>query len=139
MIKTFNINGTQVAINVLATKEFYKTQKNISEDCDCSDCSYYQNIFTNKSFAFFDILTKMGVDIKKNLSSEPTGVWCIRNESNNIIHVTNYHHVIGNITQSKQVECSIVEHKLNFNLFFRQIEENIIDIELSIDSTSNKN
>ena len=114
---------------------FYLTQNKITDDCSCEDCLFYTTVFTKERLEIFSMLSSMGVDLERNLQSEPTGVWCVMNEHNNFLHSQQVYRTIGQITPSgvTQVKYEKVENGYKVNALFLKAGDNTIDIDLMID------
>ena len=41
----------------------------------------------------------MGIDLGKNLTDEPTGVWCVRNESGDFLHCEQVYQAVGELSK----------------------------------------
>lgn len=135
MKEEFNIVNHIIKIDVQATIHFYQTQNSILDDCTCNDCSYFYHDFIHKSFSVFDTLRRFGVDLGKNLNSEPTGVWCVREDNGKVVHIFQVYQVIGHFadTSLEEIHYSITESDLNFNIKLIQSGSDNIDIELRIE------
>ena len=74
MGRIFKLDDIELISYVEATREFYRTQSRIIDGCECEDCKFYYHIFSRKNLELYNYLSNLGVDIGKNLDSEPTGV-----------------------------------------------------------------
>ncbi|WP_338768199.1 hypothetical protein WAF17_07320 [Bernardetia sp. ABR2-2B] len=131
----FTIEKNQIEVDVKATREFYLTQNKIPKDCKCEDCEYFYNEFTNLSSKTLEQLKSFGVDLGKNLTSEPTGVWCVRDDRGEVIHIFQVYQISGKLleTNEKEFEYSNIENGLKMNIKFLQSSLDKIDIELTVD------
>ncbi len=137
MTVTIEIEGFLLLIDRDKTQQFYLTQENIVDDCQCTDCKFYSETFTKEPIKIFSILSSFGVDLQKNVSSEPTGVWCIRDENDMFLHCGQVYQVVGQFEKGdkSQVKYETQENGYNVNAVFIKGESNTIDIELNIDKT----
>ncbi|SFT40105.1 hypothetical protein SAMN05216474_0354 [Lishizhenia tianjinensis] len=137
MNHTFKIGDHQIEVDIDATREFYTRQNKIIDDCECQDCFYFHNDFINQPLNIFKILISFGIDIKKNLNSEPTGLWCIRNKNGQVSHLVQRFQLIGKLIQNKENYFILSSHDNGFKVStsFSQSANNKIDIELIIDET----
>lgn len=78
------------------------------------------------------MLSGMGVAITKNLSSEPTGVWCIRDDKGTMNHCQHVLRVFGKIVGEDKILYQNNEYGYAVNSEFVQINPNEIEIELNI-------
>ena len=63
----------------------------------CDDCRFYATTFISQDLEIFGILKLMGIDLGKNLTDEPTGVWCVRNESGDFLDCEQVYQAVGEI------------------------------------------
>ncbi|MCB0401360.1 MAG: hypothetical protein KDD41_04705 [Flavobacteriales bacterium] len=70
----FQIGQCRINVNIGKTKDFYKSQPKISENCTCKDCSYFENIVTKKNIRLMKILSQMGVDLTRQPNINLNGV-----------------------------------------------------------------
>lgn len=125
----FQIAGKSVFVDIDATTKFYSSQNHISEDCPCDDCNHYLNYFIKRPFEILTILSKMGIDLEKNLNSEPTGVWCHVGEDNQLGHCSQTFEVIGSINSSFTYQYR--EFGYDIKVVFEKIDEGKIFIGLN--------
>ena len=132
---TFLINDGTLLVDIDETKAFYLTQDKITNDCMCEDCLFYATVFTRKPLEIFKMLSSMGIDLEKNLQSEPTGVWCIRDEQSNFLHCQQVYQTVGQITSAdtSQLKYEQIENGYKVNALFLNAGDSKVDIVLSID------
>ena len=137
MTVTIEIEGCSLLVYGDKTQQSYLTQENIVDDCQCSDCKFYSETFTKEPLEIFSILSSFGVDLQKNLSSEPTGVWCVRDENDIFLYCRQVYHVVRQFSKcdKSRVKYEKQENDYNVNAVFFIGEGNIIDIELNIYKT----
>lgn len=135
MTQTFKINNEDLHVDPAKTREFYLTQNKIIDDCKCDDCSFYTTNFIKENLEIFYILRSMGVDLEKNLTSEPTGVWCIRNDNGNILHCQQVYQTVGQILTNdvSKVNYEKTENGFKVAATFLKTDSDKVDIELLID------
>lgn len=126
-----------IDIDTVLTKKFYHEQVLIKNDCSCGDCAFFVDRFTKFPFEIFNILARMGVDLTKNLTSEPTGVWCIRDDTGVMNHCQQVLRVIGKIVGEDKILYKKIEYGYQVNSEFEQINSNEIDIELNFSIVPN--
>jgi len=126
------IKNEFIEVDVDATQEFYLTQNDILEDCECDDCQYFYKNFIHKPFKILEIIKKFGVDLSENLVDESTGVWCVRNDSH-LLHIFQVYQAKGVIhNPQKEIKYSVIEHGLKMEIRLYQSAFNVIDIELTV-------
>jgi hypothetical protein len=132
---TFQIEGYPLTVDCDKTKEFYLTQEKITDDCQCKDCRFYAENFTKEPLEIFSILSSMGVDLQKNLNSEPTGVWLIRDENDNFIHCDQVYQVVGHFPSEDKSQLKYEKEQDGYKISaaFLPAGSDTIDIELKID------
>lgn len=130
----FQIAENIVFADVEATKKFYSTQNHISEDCTCGDCIYYLNHFIKQPFEIFNVLSNLGIDLEKNLNSEPTGVWSIVDDENILQHCNQTCQVVGSVNS----DFTYKKQELGYNVkaSFSKDENDKVLIELNFGKIS---
>ena len=138
MTRDFEIDGITLQVDEEKTENFYLIEKKIIYNCGCDDCSFYANIWIKEPFEIFPMLEEIGVDLRKDLSSEPTGVWCIRDDNGQLIYFEQVYRVFGKIISEDRKEFSYlrVENKYKIKAKFIQGKSDCVDIELTFDSVS---
>lgn len=76
----------------------------------------------------------MGIDLQRNLNSEPTGVWCIRDEEGNLLFCSQVYQVVGVFSNGEKAEVKYekVEHGCEVSAVFLPAGSNTIDVQLEI-------
>ena len=122
-------------VDVSKTQQFYLTQDKITEDCTCDDCRFYATEFIKQTLEIFELISTMGVDLAKNLESEPTGVWCIRDNDGIFIYSQQVYQTFGVILpiNTSEIKYEKTEKGFNINALFIQIKDETIYIVLTID------
>jgi hypothetical protein len=140
MTSDFEIDGITLRVDKEATKTFYFTECRITDNCGCDDCAFYANIWIKQRFEIFQVLEQMGVDLGKNLSSEPTGVWCIRGDNGQLIYFDQVYRVFGTIVAKGRKEITYLrtEDKYKIEAKFIQYKSDWVDIELTFDTTADE-
>jgi hypothetical protein len=94
---------------------------------------------TKQPFEIFKALSDMGVDLEKNLSSEPTGVWCIRDDNGELIHFFQVYQIFGSIDSLDKAEIKYLKIDRGYKVDAKFIESsaNTVDIELKFDRLNN--
>ncbi|RPD43431.1 hypothetical protein [Paracnuella aquatica] len=135
MTITFQIEGQPLVVDCHKTREFYLTQEKIIDDCQCENCQFYAEYFTKEPLEIFSMLSSMGVDLQKNINSEPTGVWCIRDENHNFRHCGQVYQIVGHFPNGSTTEIKYekVEGNYKITVFFTGAGNDAIDIDLIID------
>ncbi len=125
----FQIAENFVIVDVEATKKFYLAQNHISEDCACGYCAYYLNHFIKQPFEIFNLLSNLGIDLEKNLNSEPTGVWSIVDDENILQHCNQTFQVVGSVNS----DFTYKKQELGYNVkaSFLKVEKDKVFIELN--------
>jgi hypothetical protein len=139
MTEDFKINGTTLKVDKVSTEKFYLTQNKITDNCGCSDCLFYADNFTKQPFEIFKTLKDMGVDLEKNLSSEPTGVWCVRDDNGQLIYCFQVYQVFASLDTLDKTEISYEKHESGYKVDAKFIQSSAdrVDIELKFDLPKN--
>ena len=134
MTTTIKVQDNSLQVDVSKTEEFYLTQHHITEDCACDDCEFYSTEFIKQPLEIFGLILKMGVDLGKNLKSEPSGVWCIREADGNFTYSQQVYQTFGHILpiDTSQIKYEKTEKGFNINALFSQTKDETIDIVLTI-------
>ena len=132
------IGGVTFTVNTTLTKEFYLSQNKITDDCTCSDCVFFFEKLIKEPFELFQILQNLGIDIGKNLSTEPTGAWCVRDDNGELIHCDHAYQMVGSVRpqDGNQVQYSKFEKGYRITAIFTPSDPDIIYIALYIDRVS---
>ncbi|MET0243390.1 MAG: hypothetical protein ABW174_07975 [Flavitalea sp.] len=94
----FKIGNVPIYVDINKTKTFYLPQMSIAENCSCESCIYFSEIFSQLSLPIFIVLKDMGVDLKKNVENEPTGVFTVLDDTNDgVFYVEQMFYVYGYI------------------------------------------
>ena len=135
MITNFNIGDCLLWVDIEKTHQFYLTQVKIKDNCQCDDCKFYSEIFIKEPLEIFLILSSLGVDLQRNLTSEPTGIWCIKDEKNNFLHCNQVYQVVGNFLQCERSQLKYEKQENNYKVvaIFLNSNSKTIDIDLHID------
>ena len=135
MVHIFEIEGCPLVLDPERTREFYLTQNKITENCSCDDCQFYTESFTQEPFEIFSLLSSMGVDLQKNLKSDPAGAWCIRDDNENVIHCDQLYTVVGHFSDKYKTFANYEKVEGNFKISaqFKESADDTILVVLSID------
>jgi len=135
LIQSFYIAGERLEIDPIKTKEFYLTQHKITDDCQCDDCHFYAVVFIQKKFSFFELLKTMGIDLRKNLTGEPTGVWCVRDDQGGFLYCQHVYQAIGQFsnTNTERFRYNMAEGDYKILAEIVKKIEGKIDFELIIE------
>ena len=99
---TFQIGQCRLHINQKRTKEFYITQPNISVNCSCGYCAYFERDVINQPNKLFALLSRMDVDISKQPHINPDGVCCIGETKPGKLGYMGYYFVYGEIGKTSK-------------------------------------
>jgi hypothetical protein len=126
------IGESKVAYNKKRTSDTYSKEINIIEDCLCEDCQYYANVITKLDLEIFQILKNAGVNLEKNLNSEPTGVWCVRDDNNEFLFCQQVYLIKGRILENNpfNYEKEELGLKITANFLNENAEDIIIDLQI---------
>lgn len=121
-------------VDTIKTQEFYLTQNKIIDDCSCADCRFYATTIIKENFEIFRILKSAGVDLKKNLSTEPTGVWCIRDDDGSLLCCQQVYQTFGKLLNNviSKFKYEMTENGFNVTAIFLPTDSGKIDIDLTI-------
>lgn len=134
MIQTFKIGDEDLCIDTDRTRELYLEQTRIVDDCSCDDCLYFSDSFIKEDLEIFRILHLMGVDLGKNLTKEPTGVWCIEDDNGFLLHCSQVYQVVGSKPASHLSEIVYEATERGFEISARFIKSGLdsFDVVLQI-------
>lgn len=109
-------------------------QHKIVDDCTCDDCNFYATNFIKNGLEIFGILNAIGIDLCKNLISEPTGVWCVRGDNGELLHCQQVYQAVGQFTKDTVSKVIYEKTENNFKIFVSvvQMENEKIDFDLII-------
>jgi len=133
MKKDFKIDGTILRVDKKVTKNLYLTEVKITDNCNCDDCDFYVNRLIKQPFEIFQMLLEMGIDLEKNLSSEPKGVWCVRDNQGQLIHVDQVYRLSGTIIDKQEIVYSRIEETYKIGARFIPYKVDYVDVELKFD------
>jgi hypothetical protein len=131
-MKEIQIGNSLIKTDKAATEKFYLSQKKITDDCQCADCKFYAETVTNYPFEIFEILRDLGVDVEKNLDSEPTGAWCVRDDNGKLLHCDQAYKFSGDLGDKGDFEYLKVEGDFRIRAEFRQIASDSVYVALDI-------
>lgn len=122
-------------VDIDKTKEFYLTQEKIIDNCTCDDCRFYATEFIKEKLEIFEVISETGVDLEKNLKSEPTGVWCVRDEDGSLLFCQQVYQVTGKILPegTSRLNYEKTEKGYKITVLFTQPSSDKIDIDLVIE------
>jgi len=129
-METIKFKEFEIQVDVEETRDFYKHQNSIMEDCGCSDCKYFHDTFSKLPFSVYEFLIKSGVNLQKNLNDEPTGVHCAV-ENDRLIFSVQENIFIGKLPQ-KELEFDYDESNFNFKVYFYHLNESEIKVQIDI-------
>ncbi|MEY5048584.1 MAG: hypothetical protein RLZZ175_1943 [Bacteroidota bacterium] len=140
MVNEINIENETLIFDTEMTKKFYLSQEKTKDGCQCLECKYYVDFFTKQPFEIFLLLQKMGVDLEKNLESEPTGVWCVRDDNGKLLHCDQAYQIFGNINseEKSEIKYSKIENNYKIDAYFKQINVDNLHVSLDINLLNNK-
>ena len=133
MKNLFKIQYISLHVDVEKTKKYYLKENKIVDDCNCGDCRFYVDVILNKPIEIFQLLLKTGVNLEKNVASEPTGVWCIIDDGI-FLYVEQTYNIVGQIVdENVNLNYKKIEFGYLVNAAFRNIDSDTISIYLSIE------
>ena len=83
----FQLGTYGVIVDLAKTKAFYSTLPQISANCSCGNCVYFEKVVIKQPLRLFDLLKDMQVDLSRQPDINPDGVYAITIQPNKI----NYH------------------------------------------------
>jgi len=100
----FQIGQSRITVDTAKTESFYLTQPRVTELCDCSLCTHYEQTVIHKPVRIYEILTKMGVDLTRYDKDDIEGVWHIGETEKFKNSYLVYYRIFGQIgkTQKKK-------------------------------------
>ena len=120
-------------VDEIETKNFYLTQNLIQEDCSCEDCKFYQEKFIKLSLDIYLKLNDCGVDLRKNINDEPTGVWVIR-EKEILIHCEPAYRLFGNFKDLKEDIYETINDNYKVTTQVFKNDNSFVTLYLTIDN-----
>ena len=132
--QTFEIQDFRMNIDIGKTRNLYSQEVKIIDNCSCEDCHFYATVFINNNLEIFRILTSVGVDLEKNVKSQP-GVWFVQDEKGNFCYCEQECRLHGSIISKgvSQFKYSRKEQGLEIAAVFAQNGIENIDIYLTIE------
>ena len=133
MEETIKIGENRIAYDNKKTSDAYSKEANIIENCPCEDCHYFVTVITQLELEIFQILKNTGVNLEKNLDSEPTGVWCIRDDNDEFVFFQQAYLIKGRILENNSFQYG--KEELGFKITAEFLNENeddvIIDLQVA--------
>lgn len=124
---------SKLNVSADATTQLYSTQHLISDDCECEDCKFYVSKVLRYGFSIHAELSSAGVDVAKNLDSEPTGVWCVRDDGGKLLYTAHAYHIVGRLYDSQaEVGYQASEQGYNLDVYLQQIDDQTVRIDVTI-------
>lgn len=107
----YTLHSNRILYDKAATVRFYKSQDPIVEDCNCEGCWLYVENVVHLDFEIFRVLKDLGVDLLKNLRSEPDGVFVTLGDKGEMVHCTQTYQIVGRLAIGPKFEVyTNVEH-----------------------------
>ncbi len=132
MIESIRLNDIIVEYDKGKTSDAYLNEINIKNDCPCGDCHFFVDVVLKIDLEIFRFLKNVGTDLKKNLKTEPTGVWCIRDDDNEFICFQQVYLIKGSLSKNSSHHYEKEELGLKINAEFINEDDNII-VDLIVD------
>lgn len=107
-------------INAEETRNYYTSERYISEGCDCDGCQNYELAADQITFEVSKLFEELGVDIKK-----PAEVYVNYSESN-ILCYGGFYHICGKIIKGESPW--VITEKTEDTMTSHLVEKNMIDI-----------
>jgi hypothetical protein len=118
----FQIGQCRINVQIWRAEDFYKAQPKITDNCQCDDCSYYQNFVAKMSNPFFDLLKSMGVDLTRQPNINPDGICCVGDVGQNSIGYMGYYLVYGQFGQTSKANSLIDDEGNGVEVSFKNAE-----------------
>ncbi|MGV9004792.1 hypothetical protein [Flavobacterium sp.] len=134
MEETISIEENKITYEKEKTSEAYLKEISIVVNCPCEDCHYFVNVITKLNLEIFRILKNACVDLEKNLDSEPTGVWCIKDNNDEFAFFQQAYLIKGRILNKDSFQYEKEELGLKINAEFLNKNTNDIIIDLQVAS-----
>lgn len=119
-------------VDKLKTEKFYLSQNLIIDDCSCNDCNFYQNEFINSSFDILKKIKDCGVDLRKNINDEPTGVWVIRKKGK-LINCQVAYRLYGDFKELKEEFYEIIDNYFKVIIHLNKNQNSFVTIYITFD------
>lgn len=130
MEEIIKIGQNRIAYDKKKTSEAYSKEVNIIENCSCEDCHYFAIVITKLELEIFQILKNAGVNLEKNLDSEPTGVWCIRDNNDEFVYFQQVYRIKGRILENNSFQYE--KEELGFKITAEFLNENTDDVIIDL-------
>jgi hypothetical protein len=143
---SFQIGQCRLIVDIRRTKDFYATLPNISTNCSCGNCKYFETQVVQRTNRLFAILSKMGADLSRQPNINPDGVNCLGETKPGKMGYMGYYFVYGRIgkTQKKgiktsnssqlpEIEFNDVEFGKDTQVTIKQVEENKLSFEFYVE------
>ena len=98
----FNIESTELEVDIEATAKFYLKQPEIKENCQCADCRYFQDKVIRQPINLFEVLRAMGADLSRQPNINPDGICCVDDCIGYQKKYMGYYMVVGEILEFKE-------------------------------------
>ena len=133
MEEIIKIGENRIAYINQKTSDAYIKEINIIENCPCEDCRYFATVITKLELEIFQILKSAGVNLEKNLDSEPTGVWCIRDDNDEFVFFQQAYLIKGRILENSSFKYEKEELGLKITAEFlnEKADDVIIDLQVT--------
>lgn len=119
----FQIGQCRVTVDLDRTREFYRELPRISENCKCQDCEHFENVVTNMNIHLFELLNKMGVNLKRQPNINPDGV-CSTGETDKFQRsYMGYYKLFGNFGKARRTPALVNSEGEPTAFEFRETEE----------------
>lgn len=119
----FQIGQCRITVDLDRTRDFYSELPRISENCKCQDCEHFENVVTNMNIHLFEMLKRMGVNLKRQPNINPDGV-CSTGETDEFQRTyMGYYKLFGNVGKAQRTP-KLVNSNGELTAFeFRETEE----------------
>lgn len=113
-MKEFEIGVHKIFVDIEKTRDFYSTLPKISENCICSDCTYYEEVILTLDIRFFDLLKRFGVDPTRQPNIIPDGLCSVGNPEEFERSYIGYYFVVGQIPNNTQAITKINQSETQY-------------------------
>ena len=132
MILPKNIETIISNVDKIKTIDFYSTQNLIQDDCTCEDCIFYETEFIKFPFEIYKELDNLGVDLRKNINDESTGVWIVR-EKEVLVYCEPAYRLYGNFQNTEERVFEIIENNYKVTIQVYKNDNSFITLYLTFD------
>jgi hypothetical protein len=128
--RKFSLADITINADPNETRDHYTALPLVATQCDCVDCKAYAELVANMDCTLFDWLKEIGVNLAKNVVSDPAGANATEHNGK-IIWCTQLFEVIGTLVSGETYSEENGDH--NISAYFQQKKPNVIWVDVKIE------